>query len=97
MLESLVVDSSRRGEGVGTKLLGLLEEGVVGRGARYLAAELRRIPAAEGVKGFLERRGYGAWEGLGLAKRHPLSSYRVKELVPSGATSRVRGGSGARP
>ncbi len=62
---NVAVAPEYRGKGVGTKLLTILHDQLVGRGGDKLIATFRRGPRASNVDGIMERLGFEFWTRLG--------------------------------
>ncbi len=62
---NVAVVSEYQGKGVGTKLLTILHDKLVGQGGDKLIATFRRGPGARNVDGIMERLGFEFWIRLG--------------------------------
>ena len=62
---NVAVAPEYQGKGVGTKLLTILHDQLVGRGGDKLIATFRRGPGASNVDGIMERLGFEFWTRLG--------------------------------
>ena len=65
VLQTVAVDPEHRGNGVGTKLLTIVHDVLVGRGGDKLIATFKRGPASSQVEGIMERLGFEFWNRLG--------------------------------
>lgn len=64
VIESVAVAEEHRGSGIGTKLLRVLHDHIVGYGADKLIITFRRGPSSSRVKDLMERLGYEFWTSM---------------------------------
>jgi GNAT superfamily N-acetyltransferase len=64
VIETVAVAPEHRGSGVGTKLLRVLHDHIVGYGADKLIITFRRGPSSSKVKDLMERLGYEFWTSM---------------------------------
>jgi ribosomal protein S18 acetylase RimI-like enzyme len=64
VIETVAVSPEHRGSGIGTKLLRVLHDHIVGYGADKLIITFRRGPSSSKVKELMERLGYEFWTSM---------------------------------
>lgn len=64
VIETVAVSPEHRGAGIGTKLLRVLHDHIVGYGADKLIITFRRGPSSSKVKELMERLGYEFWTSM---------------------------------
>ncbi|MEM7123786.1 MAG: GNAT family N-acetyltransferase [Pseudomonadota bacterium] len=64
VIEAVAVALEHRGEGIGTKLLRVLHDHIVGYGADKLIVTFRQGPSSSRVKDLMERLGYEFWTSM---------------------------------